>query len=125
MTESDVEVRREDQVKINEFGRGNAKLHEKREELENLKKLLEELEDATTELALVEDSDNIKLMLGGESFIDVSEDYANEFCEKEQERLQSEIDQVQSTIDAILARQSELKKVLYARFGSSINLEEK
>jgi len=121
----DVEVRREDQLQINEFGRLNAKLHEKREDSALLKKQIEELEDATTELAMSEDEDCVKLMLGGESFLDVSEEYATEYTERQQEKLQSELDELESTIDTITKRQKELKALLYARFGTDINLEEK
>lgn len=55
--DGDVEVRWEDQVKINEFGRLNAKLKEREGEEQALKKALEELDDATTELELGDGGD--------------------------------------------------------------------
>jgi len=121
----DVEVRREDQLQINEFGRLNAKLHEKREDRAVLKKQIEEFDDASTELALVEEDDAVKLMLGGESFIDVSEDYATEYCEREQRKLEAELEVVEEVISKATERQKDLKALLYARFGTDINLEEK
>jgi len=119
----DVEVRKEDQLLINEFGRLNAKMHERRADRAVLQKSLEEFDDATTELAMG-DGDDVKLMLGGESFVDVSEDFATEYCEAEQEKIQAEMDHEDAEIEKITARQKELKVVLYGRFGSQINLEE-
>mmetsp|Transcript_75 Transcript_75/g.190 ORF Transcript_75/g.190 Transcript_75/m.190 type:complete len:128 (-) Transcript_75:25-408(-) len=122
-SQGEVTVRKQDQVLINEFGRLNAKLHEIRADRALLQKQLEELDDATTELAMG-DGDNVQLMLGGESFIDVEEDFATEYCEAEQEKLQAEMDAFDSEVTTIEARQKELKSVLYGRFGSNINLEE-
>mmetsp|Transcript_5094 Transcript_5094/g.15417 ORF Transcript_5094/g.15417 Transcript_5094/m.15417 type:complete len:125 (-) Transcript_5094:135-509(-) len=124
MGDGDVEVRREDQLKINEFGRLNAKLHEKRADRDALQKTIEELDDATTELAM-SDGEHVKLMLGGEAFIDVSEEYATEHCEAMQAKFQADMDRHTADIEAIEARQKVLKSALYGRFGSSINLEEK
>ena len=44
--EVDVEVRREDQALINEFGRLNARKHDARDEVAEAKKRAEELDDA-------------------------------------------------------------------------------
>ena len=63
-------------------------------------------------------------MFGGEAFVDVSEDFATEHCEAEQERVQAELDGFDAAIAAAEKRQKELKKVLYDRFGAQINLEE-
>ena len=54
---SAAEVRREDQVLINEFGRLNAHARELREERALLQKRLEEVDDATTELAMGDGDD--------------------------------------------------------------------
>lgn len=123
MADADVEVRWEDQVKINEFGRLNAKLKEREGEEQALRKAIEELDDAATELELADG--DIKLMLGGESFIDVDEDFARAYCEAEQEKLQTDLDDQTAAIADIKRRQDVLKVELYARFGSNINLEEK
>ena len=83
MADAAVDVRKEDQKLINEFGRLNARAKEIRADRAVLQKQLEELDDATTELAMGE-GDDVQLMLGGESFVDVSEDFATEHCEAEQ-----------------------------------------
>jgi prefoldin subunit 4 len=55
--------------------------------------------------------------------MDVSEDYATEHCERKQEQLQAKVEELGREKEKITTRQMELKKVLYGRFGSSINLE--
>jgi prefoldin subunit 4 len=163
--ESDAEVRREDQDRINEFGRLNARLHEVRDEVNKLKvseriwmpmsispfefhvshscydklkicngcraaknitydkNLMEKIEDASTEL-MMGNGDRVMLRLG-EAMFEATEDEATEFCEAEVERHQETIDKMSAEEADIIERQSGLKKILYGRFGKSINLEEK
>ena len=68
--------------------------------------------------------DGVKLLLGGESFIDASEEFGTEFCEAQQSKTQTALEEVQQEATTVSARQAELKKTLYARFGTAINLEE-
>ena len=83
------------------------------------------------------------LLYVGESFIDVSEEYATEYCSKKSEvcsalvldafaiqfkktapqDLKAEIATHKEEETSILQRQGQLKKELYARFGDNINLE--
>mmetsp|Transcript_33012 Transcript_33012/g.79871 ORF Transcript_33012/g.79871 Transcript_33012/m.79871 type:complete len:135 (-) Transcript_33012:170-574(-) len=121
--ENDAEVRREDQDQINEFGRLNARLHEVRDEVEQLKNLLEKIDDASTEL-MMGDGDRVMLRLG-EAMFEATEDEATEFCEAEVERYQETVDKLGEEEADIIERQNGLKKILYGRFGKSINLEEK
>jgi len=79
------------------------------------------LDDAVTEL-MVGVGGPVRLSLG-EAFMDVSEDYATEHCERKQEQLQAKVEELGREKGKIATRQMELKKVLYGRFGSSINLE--
>lgn len=65
------------------------------------------------------------MLLIGESFFDTTEDDATEYCETEVERLQAKIDVLDSEQETILEEQAKLKKILYGRFGKSIQLEEK
>ncbi len=120
--EVDVEVRPMDQSNINEFGRLNARLHEARGESDGYKKRLERLDDACTEL-MMGSGDQVHLLLG-DAFIMCSEDDATEYCEKQVEKLQSTVDEIDGEVNDILDRQKELKSALYGRFGKSINLEE-
>jgi len=120
--ETDVEVRREDQDNINLFGRLNARLHEVRDEKKELKDMLEKIDDASTELMMGNGS-KVMLVLG-DAFFEAEEDEATEHCEMMVEKYQSQIDALDSEETDILEQQANLKKVLYARFGKSINLEE-
>ena len=121
--ENDAEVRREDQDNINKFGQLNARLYELRDEKIRVKKKVDQLDDASTEL-MMGDGDKVILSLG-EAFFEVDEDEATIFCEEEIERNQKILDALQNEEDEIVAEQAKLKAVLYGRFGKSINLEEK
>eukprot|EP00804_Cyclotella_cryptica_P026607 CCRYP_014030-RA/>CCRYP_014030-RA protein AED:0.43 eAED:0.43 QI:63/1/1/1/1/1/2/277/136 len=121
--ENDAEVRREDQDKINEFGQLNARLHEVRGETSKLKSLLEKLDDASTEL-MMGNGDAVMLRLG-DALFEASEEEATEFCEAEVERYQAKLDAFDREETDIQERMAALKKILYGRFGKSINLEEK
>mmetsp|Transcript_60304 Transcript_60304/g.169052 ORF Transcript_60304/g.169052 Transcript_60304/m.169052 type:complete len:131 (+) Transcript_60304:118-510(+) len=121
--ESDAEVRREDQDNINRFARLNARLHELRSERDIIQKSLERLDDASTELMMASSGDKVMLLIG-ESFFDTTEEDATEFCEAEVERMQGELDKLETEEETIVEEQDKLKKILYSRFGGSIQLEE-
>jgi prefoldin subunit 4 len=97
-------------------------------------KELELLDDASTELMCgtsENDHDdgnttnnNVVMLLLGEAFFETPEDDATEFCEAEVERRQTAVDELQQEQSAIESEQADLKKILYGRFGKSINLEE-
>lgn len=120
MTEN--EVRREDQENINKFGRLNARLYEVRGERDAIKKKLERIDDASTEL-MMGSGDKVMLMLG-DAFFESSEEDATEFCEAEVEKYQAVVDKLEEEETEILEEQEKLKKILYTRFGKSINLED-
>ncbi|KAL7449276.1 hypothetical protein ACHAWC_001351 [Mediolabrus comicus] len=119
--ENDAEVRREDQDAINEFGRLNARLDEVKRQIESMKKTMEKIDDASTEL-MMGSGDNVMLRLGGAMF-ETTEEEATEYCEAEIERQQEMIDKLVEEESGIIERQEALKKILYGRFGKSINLE--
>jgi chaperonin cofactor prefoldin len=85
---------------------------------------LDRLDDASTELMMSSDSSQVMLLIG-ESFFETSEEDATEYCESEVERMSELLEKFDEEESTILAEQSELKKVLYGRFGKSIQLEEK
>ena len=82
---------------------------------------MEKIEDASTEL-MMGGGDTVLLRLGDAMF-EVEEDDATEHCEKEADRQQERLDKLREEEADILQRQGGLKKVLYSRFGKSINLE--
>lgn len=65
-----------DQEKINEFGRLNNRLLEIRADIAQFKQDIEKLDDATAEL-MMNVGGNVMLFMG-ESFVETSEDFANE-----------------------------------------------
>ena len=116
----EVEVRQQDQEKINEFGRLNNRLLEIRADVKQFKIDAEKIDDAGTELMMC---DGKAMLLIGETFVEVSEDYATEYCEKLTEDLAAKVEGMMAEDLEITQRQEILKKDLYARFGDSINLE--
>jgi chaperonin cofactor prefoldin len=86
--EVDVTVRPHDQSNINEFGRLNARLHEATAEKDSMKKKLEHLDDASTEL-MMGSGGTVSLLLG-DAFITVSEEDATEFCEEQVEKVRED-----------------------------------
>ena len=87
----------------------------------DLQKTLEQIDDASTEL-MMGSGDNVMLRLGGAMF-EATEDEATEYCEAEVERQQKILDKLSEEEAGIVERQETLKKLLYGRFGKSINLE--
>lgn len=63
------------------------------------------------------------MILQGETFFETNEDDATAFCEARIEKLQKQLNKLNEEDQDILSQQSELKKLLYGRFGKSINLE--
>jgi chaperonin cofactor prefoldin len=90
-----------------------------------LQKRIDDLGDAEEEIMMVDESipGSTKLMIG-ESFIDVDSSEATEFVNKELAAAKANKEKYEAQLATIIARQAELKKALYARFGKSINLEE-
>lgn len=63
------------------------------------------------------------MLLIGESFFETDEDAATEFCESEVEKLSAKLEALLEEETQVGEEQEALKKVLYARFGKSIQLE--
>lgn len=80
MTEEEQEVRWTDQEKINEFGCLNNRLIEIRLDLTQINEDNEKLNDSISEMSLLIDGNYMILM--GEAFIEGSEDFITEYCEK-------------------------------------------
>ena len=120
--QSDTEISRDDQMKINAFSRANMKFNEKRIEIKALKDELENLQDA---MSSIEESmgDPLKLFIG-EALIDVDEDAATGYTEKITEEKQEKLEELQDKMDEYETEMKSLKSFLYARFGGSINLDE-
>ncbi|KAL6705579.1 hypothetical protein ACN47E_006526 [Coniothyrium glycines] len=118
----DLEVRREDQEKINRF----SSLHQKEEVLEDeLKAKIKEKEDLaeiSDELELVDEEEKVPYKVG-DCFVSLPQPQVLELLEKSTETIDSEVEALKSRLEEIQEEMGELKKALYGRFGRSINLE--
>jgi len=120
--DDDVEVTFEDQKQINAFARKNVCVNELETEIEDLKKQLQNVEDASDDLLLLEDCESIGYKIG-EVFINQSLDDTQEMLEQSKKKLQSQITSHEAEVTEIQKTMSGLKHQLYAKFGDSINLE--
>ncbi|XP_067856929.1 prefoldin subunit 4 isoform X2 [Heptranchias perlo] len=123
MAVEDVNVTFEDQQKINKFARNNNRLIELKEEIELKKKQLQNLEDASDDILMLEEETVLVPYQIGEVFISHSQDETQEMLEAAKQSLQDEIQSLQSRVEAIQQVLSDLKVQLYAKFGNNINLE--
>ncbi|KAH7320200.1 Prefoldin subunit-domain-containing protein [Stachybotrys elegans] len=118
----EVEVRREDQDKINRFSR----LHQREllleEELKTKNKEKEELDDLTVELELADEDDKIPYKIG-DAFFHVSLEQAQEMLSTATSRIEEDTSALGDKIGTLREEMDELKVQLYARFGKQINLE--
>lgn len=119
----EVQVSKDDQQNINNFSKLNQRFHEKVVELSTRVNLLEEIDDALTELELVDDDTNLRLKFG-ECFIRVDVDSAKDYIEKVQETTKKEATELKSAVEETQKKMNKLKSSLYGKFGNSIQLEE-
>ena len=61
----------------------------------------------------------------GESYMCVDEDYASEKLDDLKKECEGELDQMTEEIEKTQGQMDAEKKILYAKFGNSINLESK
>ncbi|KAJ8664020.1 hypothetical protein O0I10_000298 [Lichtheimia ornata] len=120
--EADVEVSWADQQRINEFSKLNAKIDDLEERYEKLKQEKEYLDDVSMELELADEDEPIRHKIG-DAFVHIPVSEALDRVAKENEQLDLKLEAVKSEMDSVQSKMSDLKKDLYAKFGSSINLE--
>ncbi|KHJ32408.1 putative prefoldin subunit 4 [Erysiphe necator] len=118
----EVEVRREDQDKINKFSRLHHKEISLGEQLNLKLKEKEELDDVSNELELNDEDDKILYKIG-DCFVSLQLREVQELLEASTTKVRNEINQLEEKLSAIRGEMSDLKIHLYARFGPSINLE--
>ncbi|CDH50538.1 prefoldin subunit 4 [Lichtheimia corymbifera JMRC:FSU:9682] len=120
--EADVEVSWADQQRINEFSKLNAKIDDLEERYEKLKQEKEYLDDVSMELELADEDEPIRHKIG-DAFVHIPVSEALDRVAKDNEQLDLKLEAVKSEMDSVQSKMSDLKKDLYAKFGSSINLE--
>eukprot|EP01126_Amoeba_proteus_P031326 TRINITY_DN3076_c0_g1_i10.p1 TRINITY_DN3076_c0_g1~~TRINITY_DN3076_c0_g1_i10.p1 ORF type:complete len:123 (-),score=28.17 TRINITY_DN3076_c0_g1_i10:114-482(-) len=122
MSDPDTLVTWEDQSMINQFGRENNRLHELKNELKQKQVELEDLQEAESEVLLIED-DNVKFLIG-ECFVSVTSEVAGDYISQKTQILIQEVDKYKEEIASCNKTLAELKIKLYTKFKNSINLEE-
>ncbi|KAL2356948.1 Prefoldin subunit-domain-containing protein [Cryomyces antarcticus] len=118
----EIEVRREDQDKINKFSR----LHQRErllvEELKTKQKDKEDLEEISNELELADEDEKVPYKIG-DSFVSLPLPEVQELLSASTEKIDEEVTLVEEKLSGLREEMQELKVGLYARFGRSINLE--
>ncbi|TWU78893.1 hypothetical protein ED733_007792 [Metarhizium rileyi] len=120
--DDEVQVRREDQDKINKFSRLHQRELAMEEVLKSKNKEKEELDDLSTELELADEDDKIQYKIG-DAFFHISLEQAQEMLESATTRIEEETSQLEDKISLVREEMQQLKVELYARFGKQINLE--
>jgi len=81
------------------------------------------IEDAEQEVMLADDNEHYLIQLGS-TYVQVNEDEFNEYIEKKRNELDEKMSNINSKSEDLEKQKSDLKATLYARFGSTINLED-
>ncbi|KAL9046726.1 MAG: hypothetical protein Q9214_000513 [Letrouitia sp. 1 TL-2023] len=118
----DLEVRREDQDKINKFSRLHQREMLLEEELREKAKEKEDLEEVSNELILLDDEEKVPYKLG-DAFIMLPLPEVQDMLSSSTETIGNTISETQQKLTLIREEMEQLKVKLYARFGKSINLE--
>ncbi|CAN7039798.1 hypothetical protein Bca4012_070062 [Brassica carinata] len=119
---SEMEVTWQDQQNINTFSRFNNRFHELEDEIKFAKEKCDNLEDAGNELILA-DEEMVRFQIG-EVFAHVPKDEVETRIEEMKEATCKTLEKLEQEKESLISQMAELKKVLYAKFKDSINLEE-
>ncbi|CAR21624.1 Prefoldin subunit 4 [Lachancea thermotolerans] len=117
-----VQVLYEDQQKINEFSKLIMRKDAINQELAHYKQEKGYLDDVSLEIELIDEDEQIQYRIG-EAFVFMKQSEVVEQLEKDAEALDQKIEELEDADSEISSRTSELKTVLYAKFGDNINLE--
>ncbi|KAI1199348.1 Prefoldin subunit-domain-containing protein [Nemania serpens] len=118
----EVEVRREDQDKINKFSRLHQRELNLQDELKSKNKEKEELDDVTLELELADEDEKVPYKIG-DAFFHLPLPLAQDMLASSTSRIEEEVSELEDKIGTTKEEMQQLKIELYARFGRSINLE--
>ena len=121
--DKEVHISLEDQQKINKFARLNSRLEDLKDELNARQMEIQTLEDASTDLMMLEDDEEKVPYQVGEVFIYLTQDEAQQRLEKTKDSVGDNVKSIDSKAQAVRDEMSALKSQLYAKFGSAINLE--
>ncbi len=84
---------------------------------------MQTLEDAATDLMMLEDDDEKVPYQIGEVFVFLGQDEVQSELDARKETLEAEIKVAEGKMDGLKEQMGDLKTKLYAKFGNAINLE--
>lgn len=119
---NNAEVSWEDQQKINEFSTHISKKDILTAELEKLQTEKEYIDDLSMEIELIDEDDNVDYKIG-DTFVLIKQSEAMERLENQNGYLETKITELETQIEGLDSKLGALKKQLYAKFGTAINLE--
>ncbi|ORY13826.1 Prefoldin subunit-domain-containing protein [Clohesyomyces aquaticus] len=118
----EMEVRKEDQEKINKFSTLHQKEMRLEEELKGKQKEKEDLEEISNELELVDEEEKVMYKIG-DCFVALPQPEVLELLSSSTDEIDKEVSTLEERVTGVREEMQELKVQLYARFGRSINLE--
>ncbi|KAL8858127.1 MAG: hypothetical protein Q9178_005304 [Gyalolechia marmorata] len=118
----DLEVRREDQDKINKFSRLHQREMLLEDDLKSRAKEKEDLDEISNELELADEEEKVPYKLG-DAFIMLPLPEVQELLSKSTGKIERSVSDTEEKLSDIREEMDSLKRDLYSRFGSSINLE--
>ncbi|KAL8871845.1 MAG: hypothetical protein Q9198_007325 [Flavoplaca austrocitrina] len=118
----DLEVRREDQDKINKFSRLHQREMLLEDDLKSRAKEREDLEEISNELELADEDEKVPYKLG-DAFIMLPLPEVQQLLSKSTDKIETSVSATEEKLSEIREEMNSLKVDLYARFGKSINLE--
>lgn len=118
-------VTKEDQQRINKFARLNARYEDVVDEISSKTNELRNFEDATEEASLqsMMDGEHKLHILVGDILVNLEQDKIESWLEEKSSDLKSKLAELEKRKEEISGEMSELKALLYARFGDNIHLE--
>lgn len=120
-----MDVSKEDQQKINQFARLNARLEDIKDEITSKNNELKNYEDAISEAevkVLEDQGDRLHLQVG-DIMVNLDPDQMQSWLEDKMKATGEALKDLESRKETITEEMSKLKAHLYARFGDNIHLE--
>ncbi|SCV69882.1 BQ2448_1276 [Microbotryum intermedium] len=121
-TADDTPVTLEDQTRINRFSQLNARYDELTERLELVQKELEDVDELEPELELMDEDEEVMYKLDS-SFLRLPASEVLTLLHSSLEKLNAEAESLRRKRQECDQGMTQLKALLYAKFGNSINLE--
>lgn len=118
-------VTKEDQQKINQFARLNARLEDVKDEITSKTNDLKNYEDALgeAEIKVLEDEGDKLHLQVGDIMVNLQPEQTQKWLEDKMEELRTSVAELKERKVKIIEEMTKLKAHLYARFGNNIHLE--